>query len=100
MHIIYRCSDKGNPKDKPDWIGLFACLRNFLTGVRIDDTFEIWCDNCEDSTVKEVYRILDADCPARFTIRRTALGNSGSFAAVLRELDARDAEDIYLVEDD
>lgn len=100
MYIIYRCSDKGNPKDKPEWIALTACLRNFLAQVRSSDTFEIWCDNCEEHTVERIHALLDELCPAKYFIRRTSLGNSGSFRAVLRELDARDAEDIYLVEDD
>lgn len=100
MLIIYRCSDKGNPKDKPAWINLFACLENFVEQLTPDDLFEIWCDNCESDTVDRVCEILERRCECEWNLRRTSMGNSGSFRAVLRELDARDSEDIYLVEDD
>lgn len=58
MLIVYRCSDKGNVRERPDWISLFGCLRNLLEGVTDEDTLVVLCDNCEDATFESVRDIV------------------------------------------
>ena len=49
LHIFYRLSDKGNRKNKPDYINLENCFKNFCS-VFGDYDITVVADNIEEST--------------------------------------------------
>ena len=96
LHIFYRLSDKGNRKNKPDYINLENCFKNFCS-VFSDCNIIVVADNIEEST----YNFLSSHI-SKERIHLTKLGNSGSFRYALdNAISNFDDEDIiYFVEDD
>ena len=96
MKIYYRISDKGRRNDKPDFINIENCLRNFCNHFDPKD-ITIIADNCEDNTIYVIKKYINVD-----NIIRTSLGNSGAFLFAAKQAikDNTDNTIVYLVEDD
>lgn len=98
MKIIYRISDSGYAKVKPEYITNENCLRNFCN-VFYDYLYDITviADGCSDATMDMITRYID---PAN--IYRTSLGSGAqSFNAALDiALKWSDTETVYFVEND
>lgn len=98
LHIIYRISDKGNPKPKLPNGGKRECLTNAiktLYNVSAGDSFHVIADNCSAETV-------DFLKSTGLHVETTANGNSGTCHYIFNTLVNRYAPDdkIYLLEDD
>ena len=95
MKVIYRISD--NSYDKPKLPGCTKqfCLDNFLESFSKIDY--VIADNCQDSTIKMLR-------DRKLNIIETKLGNAGSFLFslnyVLDNIDCKQEETVYFVEDD
>jgi len=98
MKIIYRISDSGYNKVKPDYINNENCLRNFCN-VFFDHIYDILviADNCSDDTIAMINKYID---PAN--IRKVSIGHgAGTFNLALDEaLRYDDSTTVYFVEND
>lgn len=94
LHVIYRISDKGNPKPKLPNGGKGSCLLNAVE-VFGADNFHVIADNCTDIT-------LDALKSTGLDVEVTANGNSGTCLHIFDTVINRYAPDdyLYLLEDD
>jgi hypothetical protein len=94
MHIYYRISDKGNPKEKLDHADKISCLKNAIREFG-SESFNIIADNCTAETIGGI-RTLG------LSIEETSLGNSASFMHMLDRILAERSDDelVYLLEDD
>ena len=70
IRVIYRLSDGGYNKEKPDFITNETCLRNILFS-RQNSQFHIICDNFYDETFNMVHRTVNTTD----TIERTDYGS-------------------------
>ena len=99
MDIYYRLSDKGRRSNKPDYISIENCLRNFLNHFS-DYCITIIADNCSDETIELIHTITQGN---KIKVLQTSLGNSASFVYTVNYILRQPLEDdtiIYLVEDD
>jgi hypothetical protein len=98
MKIIYRISDAGYNKIKPEYINNENCLRNFCN-VFFDYIHNviILADNCSDSTIKMIKKYIDP-----FNIEKVSVGHgAGTFNLALdKALKWDDDEIVYFVEND
>jgi hypothetical protein len=98
MKIIYRISDAGYNKVKPDYIDNEKCLQNFCN-VFYDNihNIHIIADNCSESTMDMVNKYID---PAN--IEKVSVGHgAGTFNLALdKALKWEDDEIVYFVEND
>jgi hypothetical protein len=98
MKIIYRISDAGYNKVKPDYIDNQKCLQNFCN-VFYDHIYDIHiiADNCSESTMDMINRYID---PAN--IEKVSVGHgAGTFNLALDQaLKWDDDEIVYFVEND
>lgn len=98
MKIIYRISDAGYNKVKPDYINNENCLRNFCN-VFFDHIYDILviADNCSDDTITMINKYIDP-----INIRKVSIGHgAGTFNLALDEaLRYDDSTIIYFVEND
>jgi len=98
MKIIYRISDAGYNKIKPDYISNETCLRNFCNvfSEYIYD-IQILADNCSDSTIDMIKRYIDP-----INIETISVGHgAGTFNLALDKSLTYDADEIvYFVEND
>ena len=96
MKIIYRISDAGYNKVKPDYIGNEQCLKN-ATEVFKDADWSIIADNISPETNDMVQRYKSRDC-----INYVSVGHgAGTFNMALDEaLMYPDDEIIYFIEND
>ena len=98
MKIIYRISDVGYKKEKPDYINNENCLKNFCN-VFFDYIYDIiiLADNCSDGTLTMIKKYIDP-----INIRKVSVGHgAGTFNLALDEaLRWDDSETIYFVEND
>lgn len=96
MKIIYRISDKGNPKMKPYYATKKGCFLHFLNRFKEHDIYVI-ADNVCDATHDFLISLVD---PTK--VFRTQLNNAGAFLHSVEFAIARFADDdkIYLAEDD
>ncbi len=96
MKIIYRISDAGYNKVKPDYIGNEQCLKN-ATEVFKDADWSIIADNISPETNDMVQRYKSRDC-----INYVSVGHgAGTFNIALDEaLMYPDDEIIYFIEND
>jgi glycosyltransferase involved in cell wall biosynthesis len=98
MKIIYRISDTGYNKIKPDYINNEACLKNFCN-VFFDHIYDILviADNCSDDTITMIKKYIDP-----VNIRKVSVGHgAGTFNLALDEALRYDDEVIvYFVEND
>lgn len=96
MRIIYRISDSGYNKVKPEYINNESCLKNFIS-IFGNQNLEIIADNCSDATLKMISKYVD---PCR--IQKVSIGHgAGTFNLALDEALKYDDETIvYFVEND
>jgi glycosyltransferase involved in cell wall biosynthesis len=98
MKIIYRISDAGYKKEKPDYINNENCLKNFCN-VFFNYIYDIiiLADNCSDDTLTMIKKYIDP-----INIRKVSVGHgAGTFNLALDEaLRGDDNETIYFVEND
>ena len=94
MKILYRISDGGNPKYKPDYVTKRGCFLHFLKRFEGYDIYVI-ADNVSDDT----YLFLQQHAT---NVIRTSLGNKGAFMyAIDYAIQHFDTEEkVYLAEDD
>jgi len=98
MHIIYRISDSGYNKIKPDYINNENCLRNALnTFPTLYDTWSIIADNISQQTNDMIQKYISRD-----HIYYTDKGNgAATFNLALDEaLKLDDNEIVYFIEND
>jgi hypothetical protein len=98
MNIIYRISDTGYNKVKPDYVNNENCLRNFCN-VFFDYTYNIHiiADNVSDDTYNMIKKYIDP-----LNIERVKVGHgAGTFNLALdKALKLNDDEIVYFVEND
>jgi hypothetical protein len=98
MKIIYRISDAGYSKVKPDYISNESCLKNFCN-VFFDHIHDIRiiADNCSENTLDMVTKYIDP-----INIEKVSVGHgAGTFNLALdRALKLDDKEVVYFVEND
>lgn len=98
MKIIYRISDTGYNKVKPDYINNENCLKNFCN-VFFDYIYDIiiLADNCSESTLNMIKKYIDP-----INIEKVSVGNgAGTFNLALdKALKWEDDEIVYFVEND
>ena len=96
MKIIYRISDAGYNKVKPDYINNESCLQN-ATQVFKDADWHIIADNCSDSTIQMIENYVNPS-----NIEQVSVGHgAGTFNLALdKALKWSDDEIVYFVEND
>ena len=96
MKIIYRISDTGYNKVKPDYINNENCLKNFVHVFGNQDLYII-ADNCNNDTLKMITKYIYSD-----RIQKVSVGNgAGTFNLALdKALTWEDNEIVYFVEND
>lgn len=98
MKIIYRISDAGYNKVKPDYINNETCLKNFCN-VFFDYIHDILiiADNCSVSTIDMINKYIDP-----INIIKVSVGHgAGTFNLALdKALTYADDEIVYFVEND
>jgi hypothetical protein len=94
LHVYYRTSDKGENKERLDFIDNKVCLNNFIKEFP-ERNITLIADNVGDETMKwlETFHFKD--------ILRTSLGNSGSFwFAYNMAMNLPEDDYVYFVEND
>ena len=98
MKIIYRISDAGYSKVKPEYVNNESCLKNFCN-VFFDLIYDILviADNCSDDTIAMIKKYIDP-----VNIRKVSVGHgAGTFNLALdMALKYDDETIIYFVEND
>jgi hypothetical protein len=98
MKIIYRISDAGYNKVKPDYIDNENCLKNFCN-VFYDYIYDIHiiADNCSEPTINMINKYIDP-----INIEKVSVGHgAGTFNLALdKALKWEDDEIVYFVEND
>jgi len=98
MKIIYRISDAGYNKVKPDYIDNEKCLQNFCN-VFYDHIYDIHiiADNCSESTMDMINKYIDP-----VNIEKVSIGHgAGTFNLALdKALKWEEDEIVYFVEND
>jgi hypothetical protein len=98
MKIIYRISDAGYNKVKPDYINNETCLKNFCNVFfnHIHDILII-ADNCSNATIDMINKYIDP-----INIVKVSVGHgAGTFNLALdKALTCNDDEIVYFVEND
>lgn len=98
MKIIYRISDAGYSKVKPEYVGNESCLKNFCNVFfdQIHD-IQILADNCSEKTLTMIAKYIDP-----INIEKVSVGHgAGTFNLALdKALKLDDKELIYFVEND
>ena len=103
LHIYYRTSDKGYPKEKPDFINNDHCLINALTMLppsKVD--WHILCDNCSEDSLERIKKIWkDFNCKPE-NLKTAQIGHgAGTFRMVYEEaLSLPDNDLVYFLEND
>lgn len=95
MKIIYRISEGGYPKDKPEYITKINCLKNALTHFDEND-FTLIADGISEEFKSEIRKIYNGK------IERVNIGNgAGTFNIALNGIEGLDINEIvYFLEDD
>lgn len=94
LHIIYRISDKGNPKRKLPNADKWSCLANAIETFGLDN-FHVIADNCTAETINTLKSVA-------LNPEVTSNGNAGTCRHILNEVINRYApnDKLYLLEDD
>lgn len=94
MHVYYRISDKGNPKEKLEFADKFYCLSNAMQEFG-KEFMHVIADNCNPETIGFLKQ-------HELSYEETSLGNSASFMYMLDLVLSKhkDEEAVYLLEDD
>jgi hypothetical protein len=98
MKIIYRISDAGYNKVKPDYINNETCLKNFCN-VFFDHIHDILiiADNCSEATIAMITKYIDPINMVKVSVGHGA----GTFNLALdKSLTYSDDEIVYFVEND
>lgn len=97
MHIIYRISNNGYKKCKPEYVNNYNCLRNAVSIFK-DGEFILIADNINDETVHMIYSVI----PDNAIVYKASIGHgAGTFNLALEEaLKLPDNEIVYFLEDD
>ena len=96
MKIIYRISDAGYNKVKPDYINNENCLKNFIYVFGNRD-IQVIADNCSEDTLKMIRKYVHPN-----QIKQVSVGHgAGTFNLALTEaLQGGEDEIIYFLEND
>jgi hypothetical protein len=96
MKIIYRISNSGYSKIKPEYINNENCLKNFVS-IFGDQNIHIIADNCDDVTLQMITKYVHTN-----KIQTVSIGNgAGTFNLALDyALTLPDNEEVYFVEND
>lgn len=98
MKIVYRISDAGYNKVKPNYINNEACLKNFCN-IFFDYLYDITilADNCSEDTINIIKKYVDP-----INIEKVSVGHgAGTFNLALdKALKYDDDEIVYFVEND
>lgn len=96
MKIIYRISDAGYNKVKPDYINNESCLKNFVSVFGNRD-LQIIADNCSEDTLRMITKYVH---PGK--VEKVSIGHgAGTFnLALSKALTYADTEIVYFVEND
>ena len=96
MKLIYRISDSGYNKVKPDFITNEICLKNFVD-VFLPNDFSIIADNISEDTKKMILKYVPEEC-----IQYVKVGHgAGTFNLALDlALTYNDDEIVYFIEND
>lgn len=96
MKLIYRISDSGYNKVKPDFITNEICLKNFVD-VFLPNDFILIADNISDDTNKMILKYVPEEC-----IQYVKVGHgAGTFNLALDlALTYNDNEIVYFIEND
>lgn len=96
MKVLYRISDTGYNKVKPNYINNENCLRN-ATSVLGSESFTIIADNISDNTYNMICKYVK---PAQ--IIKVSIGNgAGTFNIALdKALEENDTQIVYFLEND
>ena len=96
MKLIYRISDSGYNKVKPDFITNEICLKNFVE-VFLPNDFTIIADNISEDTKKMILKYVPEEC-----IQHVKVGHgAGTFNLALDEALQYDEDEIvYFIEND
>jgi hypothetical protein len=96
MKIIYRISDAGYNKIKPEYINNEICLKNFVYVFGNQD-LEIIADNCSEETLQMIIKYIHPN-----KINKVSVGHgAGTFNLALdMALGYNDDEIVYFVEND
>ena len=96
MKLIYRISDSGYNKVKPDFITNEICLKNFVE-VFLPNDFTIIADNISEDTKKMILKYVPEEC-----IQYVEVGHgAGTFNLALDlALTYNDNEIVYFIEND
>lgn len=98
MKIIYRISDAGYSKVKPQYVNNESCLKNFCN-VFFDHIHDIQiiADNCSEATLGMIAKYIDP-----INIEKVSVGHgAGTFNLALdKALKLDDKEVVYFVEND
>ena len=97
MTIIYRISDAGYKKEKPDYINNENCLKN-ATEVFKDASWLVIADNVSEPTKKMIRKYIEEDSDVEYV----SVGHGdGTFNLALDEaLQYDDDEIVYFIEND
>jgi hypothetical protein len=95
MKIIYRISEGGYPKDKPEYITKINCLKNALTHFDEND-FTLIADSISEEFKSEIRGVYNGK------IERVNIGHgAGTFNIALNSIEGLDVNEIvYFLEDD
>lgn len=95
MKIIYRISEGGYPKDKPEYITKINCLKNALTHFDEND-FTLIADGVSEEFKSEIRKVYNGK------IENINIGNgAGTFNIALNSIEGLDVNEIvYFLEDD
>lgn len=101
MKIIYRISDAGYKKEKPEYINNQLCLRNALN-VFTDADWIIIADNCSPDTIDMIEDETGSVSMKQFELKEVSIGHgAGTFNLALDEsLKFDDNEIVYFIEND
>jgi len=96
MKIIYRISDAGYNKVKPDYINNETCLKNAVAVFK-NAEWNIIADNCSEDTLSMIKKYVDESC-----IKQVSIGHgAGTFNLALDKALALDNDEIvYFIEND
>jgi hypothetical protein len=96
MKIIYRISDAGYNKVKPDYVNNETCLKNFVNVFGNRDLYII-ADNCSEPTIDMINKYINPT-----NIEKVSIGHgAGTFNLSLdKALKWKDEEIVYFVEND
>jgi hypothetical protein len=96
MKIIYRISDAGYKKEKPDYINNETCLKNATTVFKDADWYLI-ADNVSDQTNNMMQKYVPLNCTEYQSVGHGA----GTFNIALNEaLTYNDDDIVYFIEND